>query len=73
MLEKHNWVCLIYIPIEVELNADGVTLDTFTAEAAEEVAREHSLLTCWFCDATLTTDNYNEDCPGVEVNATQSK
>lgn len=60
---KHMWVAMQYTPIEVEVQTDG-SLHTFTGELADEIAREDSILVCFHCGETLTTQNHEEECPG---------
>lgn len=60
-MADHTWVAMSYTPITVELAYDG-SLTTYTNEAADEIARDESLLGCWFCHTPLTVENFGTEC-----------
>lgn len=60
MSSKHQWVELKFTPVEIESNGENV--DVFTTEAADEIAHEDAEIQCWFCNAELSTDNFDEEC-----------
>jgi len=60
-MNKHLWVQLAMVPIEVELQPNG-HLHTFVTEGALESAEEDTRLGCWFCYTPLTTETFNTEC-----------
>jgi hypothetical protein len=52
---------LTLTPIEIEVADDG-TLNTFTTELGDELAREDGKLGCWHCMTPLTIESFRTEC-----------
>lgn len=63
--ETHQWVAISYVPIEVEPQPDG-SLDSYTREGQEDLARDDSMLACWHCFTELTPESYTTPCRGAQ-------
>lgn len=61
-MNTHIWVALSYQPISIDVQPDG-NLAVYTSTVDEDIAREDSVIICWFCHESLTLANYNKECP----------
>lgn len=63
----HQWVKMEATAIIVE--KDGVDLNVYIDDLAEELSSEMAMLGCWFCHQPLTTDIYDTACPAEAISS----
>lgn len=52
MATDHFWVELQFMPVTIEVDDDN-NVTVMHEEGAEQVAKDESIYTCWFCPAVI--------------------